>query len=258
MKKIVAFLLAVALCLSVSGCGKSKAAKEAEAAIDAIGEVTIDSGDAIANAEKLYNILTDGEKADVDNRLVLVEAKEAFAQLQGEIIYENAKNAYEKLNEVAALCIAGMDDIYGAWYFGIYKASDASYFLYSKFAAETPHLTADELEAAADAMGYTESMVKNSWEKCVLVAEGAIAIRGDYDTIEAAMLEAENILQELTSTYDDYTYYPKLKDYYAAVSSYVNFFVSPTGSFKQLADTVKEFENNIRTYQSDVGFLFTK
>ena len=65
-------------------------------------------------------------------------------------------------------------------------------------------------------------------------------------------------LQELTKTYDDYSYYPKLKDYFAAVSSYVEFFKSPSGSFKQLSDTVNNYETNIRTYQSDVGFLFNK
>ena len=36
------------------------------------------------------------------------------------------KKAYEKLNDVADLCIKGMDDIYGAWYFGIYKSRDSS------------------------------------------------------------------------------------------------------------------------------------
>lgn len=76
--------------------------------------------------------------------------------------------------------------------------------------------------------------------------------------ITEKMQEAENILQELTAEYDDYTYYPRLKEYYAAVNSYVEFYTNPTGSFNQLADTVKEFENTIRTYEADVGFLFTK
>lgn len=107
-------------------------------------------------------------------------------------------------------------------------------------------------------MGYSESSVRNSWQNCVTVAQGAIILRGDYDTITEKMAEAENILQELTNSYDDYTYYPRLKEYYAAVSSYVEFFTSPTGSFNQLADTVNNFEKTIRTYQSDVGFLFTK
>ena len=65
-------------------------------------------------------------------------------------------------------------------------------------------------------------------------------------------------MQTLTSVYEDYTYYPKLKELYSAVNSYAEFVITPTGSFEQLADTVNTFENNIRTLQSDVGFLFDK
>ena len=260
MKRIIALVLVFSMCLPLCACGKSKAAKEAEAAIDAIGEVSINSGDAIKNAEKLYGILTDAEKADVDNRLVLVEAQEKYAELQSEIIYKNAKNAYEHLKEVAAKCVSGMDDVYGAWWFGVYRASDKKYqsFMFSKLAVETPNLTSKDLEAAADYRGWADSRLKNSWQNCLNLALVAIALRGDYETIKGKMLEAEKILQELTTTYEDYTYYPKLKEYYAAVNSYVEFYISPTGSFNQLAGTVKEFENSIRTYEADVGFLFSK
>lgn len=56
------------------------------------------------------------------------------------------------------------------------------------------------------------------------------------------MNEAEKVLQALTEEYNDYTYYPKLKDYYAAVKSYVEFYTSPSGSFKQLSDTINNYE----------------
>lgn len=256
-----------------SGCGKSKAVSAAEDAIKAIGEISIDSGEAIANAEKLYGILTDSEKSNVKNRLELVDAREAFDKLQGEMVYENAKKAYEKLNDVADLCIKGMDDIYGAWYFGIYKASDSTTSnVFDNMAKETPHLSSQDLKDGADyygklvgGLGYdmmakimVSTKTEGSWQYCLYAAESAITLKGDYDTINSEMDEAQNILQELTTTYDDYTYYPKLKDYYSAVSSYVEFFKSPSGSFKMLSDTVNGYENNIRTYQSDVGFLFKK
>ena len=74
MKKAVIFIVSIVLCVSLCACGKSEAVKSAEDAISAIGEVSVDSGDAIANAEKLYGILTDAEKEKVENRLTLVEA----------------------------------------------------------------------------------------------------------------------------------------------------------------------------------------
>lgn len=264
MRKFLSTAFVLTLCfLLLSGCGKSQATKDAIAAIDAIGEVTVDSADAIANAEKLYNILTDAEKAQVDNRLALVDAREAFDSLQDEIIYENAKVAYEKLNEVALLCENGMDDIYGAWFFGIYEADDIKSYqdIYVQMALKTPHTSSTELKDAAESAGGESligSLMKSDWQYCLYVIEEAITARGDYDTIQNNMKEAERVLQELTKSYDDYTYYPKLKEYFAAVSSYVDFFVSPSGSFKQLSDTVNNYETNIRTYKSDVGFLFNK
>lgn len=263
----------VVIVMLLSGCGKSNAVSAAEDAINAIGEITIDSGDAIVNAEKLYNILTDSEKSNVKNRLELVDAREAFDKLQGEMVYENAKKAYEKLNDVADLCMKGMDDIYGAWYFGIYKASDSTTSnVYDNMAKETPHLSSQDLKDGADyygklvgGVGYdmlarimVSTKTEGSWQYCLYAAESAITLKGDYETINSEMDDAQNILQELTTTYDDYTYYPKLKDYYSAVSSYVEFFKNPSGSFKMLSDTVNDYENNIRTFQSDVGFLFKK
>lgn len=257
MKRIISLLLVIVMCLSLCACGKSKAAKAAEAAIAAIGEVTVDSGDAIANAEKLYNILTDAEKADVENRLVLVEAQEAYKKIQGEIVYTNAKEAYEKLKEVANLCVEGMDAIYGAWYFGIYGADDTYWFDYD-LSVETPGFSSEEIEEAREALGISESTAESDWQYSLWIVQAAISMRGDYDTINANMAEAEKVLQSLTEQYDDYTYYPKLKEYYAAIKSYVDFFTSPSGSFNQLADTINSYENGIRTLESDVSFLFTK
>jgi len=212
MKRVISLVLVFALSLSLCACGKSKAAKEAEAAIDSIGEVTLDSGEAIKNAEKLYNILTDAEKADVDNRLALVDAQEKYAELQSKVTYENAKKAYEALNEVAAMCVSGMDAVYGGWYYGVYKSSD-SYVSFYSLSLEVPGFSSSEIEDAAKVIGIKESSLKGKWENCLNVVLAAIALRGDYDAIEEKMLTAENILQELTSKYDDYTYYPKLKSY---------------------------------------------
>lgn len=257
MKRIIALLLVVVMSLSLCACGKSKAAKAAEEAIAAIGEVTLDSGAAITNAEKLYGILTDAEKSEVENRLVLVEAQEAYEKLRGEIVYKNAKEAYEKLKGVAQLCVTGMDAIYGAWYFGVYDSEDARSFDY-QLSLEVPGFSSSEIEAARNELGISEYTAKSDWNYSLWIVEEAITLRGDYDIITEDMATAEKVLQSLTEEYDDYTYYPKLKDYYAAIKSYVEFFKSPSGSFKQLADTINNYENGIRTLESDVSFLFNK
>jgi hypothetical protein len=265
MKKIIALLFVFIMCISLFACvgkseavkGKSEAVKATEEAIAAIGEVTIDSGATIATAEKYYNILTDAEKAEVENRMILVDAKEKYEKVKGEVVYTNAKEAYQKLKEVAELCVKGMDVIYSAWYFGIYEADDADMFDY-QLSLELSGFSSSKIEAARKALGISEKVAKSNWQYSLWIVKEAIAMRGDYDTINASMAEAEKVLQSLTEEYDDYTYYPKLKDYYASVKSYVEFFTSPSGSFNQLANTINNYENSIRTLESDVGFLFNK
>ncbi len=75
MKRIISLVLVLALCLSLCACGKSKAVKNVEAMIDAIGEVTVDSEAAVVEAENAFDALTDEEKDKVENYAVLIEAR---------------------------------------------------------------------------------------------------------------------------------------------------------------------------------------
>ena len=55
------------MALSLTACGKSQEVKDVEAAITAIGEITLDSASAITNAEKLYNELSEIYVKAVEN-----------------------------------------------------------------------------------------------------------------------------------------------------------------------------------------------
>jgi len=81
MKKVFCAILAIIMCVCIVSCGKSDAVVAAEDAIAAIGTVTLESEEAILEAEKLYNLLTDDEKEKVENRVVLVDARETFDEL---------------------------------------------------------------------------------------------------------------------------------------------------------------------------------
>ncbi len=76
MKKFIVLFLALAMCLSLCACGKSKAVANVEELIEAIGEVTIDSESAIAAAEEAYSALPEKEKDKVNNYAVLTAARE--------------------------------------------------------------------------------------------------------------------------------------------------------------------------------------
>ncbi len=82
--------------------------------IDAIGTVTLDSGDAIAAARTAYNNLSAEQKELVDNYETLVEAEKAYAQL----IQEN--NTFEKVYKatsdyLASLGVPDVGSIGGEW-----------------------------------------------------------------------------------------------------------------------------------------------
>jgi len=99
---LVAFTLIASL-LSISGCslfgssegsssegsatvveerkGASREARACMEAIDAIGEVTLQSEEQIAAAEALYAELSENDKADVVNYDVLAAARDAYNQL---------------------------------------------------------------------------------------------------------------------------------------------------------------------------------
>lgn len=81
MKKIF-FLVFIAITAFIFiACGKSEMVKAAETAIADIGDVTLESEDSIKKAESIFNSLTDREKEQVDNRIVLIDARNQYEKL---------------------------------------------------------------------------------------------------------------------------------------------------------------------------------
>ena len=76
-KRILAIMLCVCMLVMACGC-KSKAAVAADKLISAIGEVTIDSGDAISEAEKAVNLLDTKELESLEYISVWDDAKKEY------------------------------------------------------------------------------------------------------------------------------------------------------------------------------------
>lgn len=83
MKKSAILCMLLALLLLLSAC-QSKEAKEAEALIEAIGTVTLDSGDAIQAAEQAVANMQSGPLKEVQNLETLNEARSAYNVLAAE------------------------------------------------------------------------------------------------------------------------------------------------------------------------------
>ncbi len=84
MRKTISIVLIILLMLSLAACGKSKAAQAADELIAAIGEVTLDSGDAITEAEKAVDSLESKDREALENEALLIAAREEYNQLVAE------------------------------------------------------------------------------------------------------------------------------------------------------------------------------
>lgn len=105
MRKRIALILALVLCLFLTACGKSEAVKSVEATIKNLGEISAESLDAVFAARKAYEALTEEEQEKVKN---IDELKEAYAacvmmHLPGNWVYNhenynNIEDLYERVD----------------------------------------------------------------------------------------------------------------------------------------------------------------
>ena len=91
MKRMIALLLALCLCVFLFAC-KSSEAEKADELILAIGEVSLDSGSAIEAAQNYYASLDEDQKAEVEHYAELEQAAAAYASL---INYRVMMDRYE-------------------------------------------------------------------------------------------------------------------------------------------------------------------
>ena len=81
MKRGLSLALALVMVLSLSACGKSKAAQGVDDQISAIGEVTLDSADKIAEAESALAGLTEEDRKQVSGAEELAKDRLAYEAL---------------------------------------------------------------------------------------------------------------------------------------------------------------------------------
>ncbi|MBQ2755992.1 MAG: hypothetical protein IJF27_04910 [Oscillospiraceae bacterium] len=94
MKKLLIVVLVIAMAFSLAACGKSEAAKVMDNMIADIGEVTLESEEAIVAAEQMYNALTAEQKSELDNYALLLNARMTLDKL----IEESIPNKEEMLS----------------------------------------------------------------------------------------------------------------------------------------------------------------
>lgn len=93
MKKIAILFLSIAMVLTMAACGKSAEVKNAEELIGAIGEVTLQSGNAIDAAEKAVDAVDEKDLKKLEGVEKLQEARAQFEALK-------LSNSFDQIGEV--------------------------------------------------------------------------------------------------------------------------------------------------------------
>lgn len=98
MKRILFFAICISIMLFAGGCGKNNAVIEVEEMINSIGEITLDSGEELANIEMYYEALSEGQKDQVENHIILVKAIDEYNALvkKSQVISGVSKKVYER------------------------------------------------------------------------------------------------------------------------------------------------------------------
>lgn len=105
-KSISLVFICLTLALGLSGCTDPEV-KEAMSAIDAIGEVTIESSEAIEAANEKYDSLDSEKKEQIENYTVLEKANDRLS----EILYSELKQELDKTSKLEASFFAQRYDM---------------------------------------------------------------------------------------------------------------------------------------------------
>ena len=263
MKKVLSLILVIALCVSVCGCGKSQSVKDVEAAIKAIGEVTLESGDAIEKAERLYDFLTESEKVDVGNKADLVEARIAYDNLYEDKVYSVAKEAYELINKAYSLYLYEGHGLIFSWNFALSANARIMDDDFCKRLAEAspntmglPKLTeqevADGLQFCLD-KNYFKGNEKADYLVCMTLFRNTYAIIRKY-TPWVDMENAGVLLLELKDTYHDEKYYPILKEYFDFVTTGETFITNVSN----IRELVPNYQSQQVLYEQQINPMFVE
>lgn len=114
--QLTAAALAVALCIGIAGCALADPdVKATQDSIGSIGEVSLESHDAIAAARASYDTLTDGQKAKVSNASELDDAEQAWQEKYGFRI-DKAEEAISAIGAVTLDSEAAIDQAATAYH----------------------------------------------------------------------------------------------------------------------------------------------
>lgn len=220
MKKIIVFILIVAMCISTTACGGDKKAfevsKKAYENIDIAYEITEEFGANLYEAWRL-GIYDDDE--------IL---KSGAAYLATELTLSE-----DEIKEGIGYVIAEL------------------------VGEDWSTMSDEDKSMITDNTNLVFSMMEDELVTfCLKTVTCAYIANGKAQEAQNALDEAKKQMKELSEDYSDYEHYPNLKGYFTTTSSFFEFCQNPTGTFEQLKDTINNYNNEVRDYISDLDYIF--
>lgn len=266
MKKITIVILACVMCLALCACGKSKAATECENLINSIGEVSIDSKEAIETAERAYSALTSEEQDSIaTSAVILDDARAAYYIELCKIIFGKLNDAHEIADQFGTDLYALGSATENDFNFGGEKIDFLKYLLNEV----SIHLTEEEMrqgiEAAVkghnvlDGLDADLALCVGNWyhvlgEICVLGVSNGYKLAGRVTEARETLYEASVLMAELDGV-DSYSPYRLILDkYYAAIDEFLGICLdlSDSENISQFGDMLSSYQGYVQTYTSDL------
>lgn len=201
-RRALIIMLVLALVLTLPGCSKVESVEEA---IAAIGTVTLDDAEAIANAEEQYNALSATEQGKVSNSAVLLAARKEFDRLAASVQYcIDTINAIGEVTLDSGDAIAAArtawedlraDDIadYASDAYPILKLAEETY---DELRAQVLYAQAKELYKEA-----VELKIEEKYEAAWLVLDSIVVTYPNAPTTALARIDAADCLMILADKY---------------------------------------------------------
>ena len=272
MKRVVSLILVFAMCLSLCACGKSQAAKECEELIAAIGEVSIDSKDAIEAAERAYSALNEKEKDSIaESVAILNDALDTYYTECCKLIFSTLNDAHEIVSQFG-------DDLYllgnatkNDYPFPRSELNRVKYLLNEV----NIHLTEEELKLGIDGATdghnllddcepdialYVANLYHVLGELCVLGVSNAYKIKGSVTEVRDTLYNASVMMAGIKNVDSCAQCYLMLEKYYEAIEEYLDICVdyddiSEIKNFGIMRDSYMGYS---ATYISDLEALLAK
>jgi len=285
MRKAIAFIMVIVLCVGLCACGgtqeptepaKSAEVQNVESLIQAIGEVTLDSEEAITLAEDAYNLLSEGERELIsENATILVAARETYETLVEEKALaeskqrvDNVVNAIDAIGTVTLEAGTTLAEIQNA-YEQLSEEEKGKVTNYSKLLDAMKALDAAKIESVTGKKYLCASTEFCNSEYDVFVPEGDywqkannsyIVISNDYTKL--LYVNGDGVyIADLVTTYDGDMWHETIISWQETPTPYGEHVLSNTSFIfdlkRKLARLVFSFDGEVgRSYNGEYHLFY--